>query len=81
MPVQTQITYSYDALNRLVEARYPDGTVVRYSYDPAGNRTAVVAAGPAPVQPAPAAVLVCPQCGAPAGPAVVYCANCGKKLK
>ena len=31
------VAYSYDTLNRLVEARYPD-RLVRYTYDPAGNR-------------------------------------------
>jgi YD repeat-containing protein len=31
--------YSYDALHRLTEVTYPDGAQIRYSYDPAGNRT------------------------------------------
>lgn len=30
-------TYKYDDLNRLVEAVYDDGTIVRYTYDGAGN--------------------------------------------
>jgi len=30
--------YSYDPLNRLIEASYPDGTVVAYTYDANGNR-------------------------------------------
>jgi YD repeat-containing protein len=32
-------TYVYDALGRVVEVTYPDGTVIAYSYDAAGNRT------------------------------------------
>jgi YD repeat-containing protein len=83
MAVQMQISYSYDALDRLVEARYPDGTVVRYTYDPAGNRTALTVSGPAaPASAAPAAAAVtCPQCGTPAGPEVQFCITCGKKLR
>lgn len=37
----SQVTYKYDALGRLIEVRYPNGRVVTYSYDPAGNRTTV----------------------------------------
>jgi YD repeat-containing protein len=33
------VSYSYDALHRLVGVNYPDGTQIQYSYDPAGNRT------------------------------------------
>jgi YD repeat-containing protein len=33
------VSYTYDALNRLTRAAYEDGTVVEYSYDAAGNRT------------------------------------------
>jgi len=33
-------SYSYDELNRLIFASYPDGRGVSYGYDPAGNRTA-----------------------------------------
>jgi len=32
-------TYKYDALGRVVEVDYPDGSIVFYSYDAAGNRT------------------------------------------
>lgn len=32
------ILYQYDSLNRLIKATYPDGTVIQYTYDAAGNR-------------------------------------------
>ncbi len=32
-------TYKYDAKGRLVEVDYPNGAVVTYTYDAAGNRT------------------------------------------
>ena len=31
--------YKYDALGRVIEVDYPDGSIVQYTYDPAGNRT------------------------------------------
>jgi YD repeat-containing protein len=31
--------YFYDALSQLVQANYPDGSIINYSYDPSGNRT------------------------------------------
>jgi YD repeat-containing protein len=31
------VTYTYDALDRVVRAAYADGTVITYSYDAAGN--------------------------------------------
>ena len=43
------VSYQYDPLNRLTEVTYPDGTVITFAYDPAGNRTqkvVTVALGP-----------------------------------
>jgi YD repeat-containing protein len=39
-PSSTSATtsYTYDALNRLTRATYPDGSVINYTYDAAGNR-------------------------------------------
>jgi YD repeat-containing protein len=34
------VQYFYDELNRLIQVRYSDGTVINYSYDQAGNRIA-----------------------------------------
>jgi len=42
MSSQKQITYVYDKLDRVVEVRHSDGTLVRYTYDAAGNRTSAV---------------------------------------
>ena len=33
------LIYQYDELNRLIQAQYPDGTVIDYSYDVVGNRS------------------------------------------
>jgi len=38
--VAATITFTYDALGRLATVTYPNGTVVTYSYDSVGNRTA-----------------------------------------
>jgi YD repeat-containing protein len=32
------VSYTYDGLNRLEQVQYPDGTIIRYSYDNVGNR-------------------------------------------
>ena len=33
------VSYSYDGQGRLITATYPNGTVISYSYDTAGNIT------------------------------------------
>ena len=35
-------TYKYDTLGRVIEVDYPDGSIINYTYDKAGNRTATV---------------------------------------
>ena len=35
-------TYEYDDLYRLTKVTYPDGTVIEYTYDEAGNRLSVI---------------------------------------
>jgi len=35
-------TYKYDTLGRVIEVDYPDGSIITYTYDKAGNRTATV---------------------------------------
>ena len=61
----SEIKYTYDELNRLVETAYPDGRRMRYTYDPAGNRieSRLYEAG----EEVPAAVAIKPP-GLPAVP-------------
>ena len=40
-PVEMDVTYEYDALNRLTAVYYSDGTTERYSYDETGNLLSV----------------------------------------
>ncbi|MEW6657337.1 MAG: PKD domain-containing protein [Thermodesulfobacteriota bacterium] len=49
----TTAQYTYDTLNRLDQVQYEDGTIIHYTYDAAGNRTAreVIAVTPPPYQP------------------------------
>lgn len=44
----SSVTYKYDSLGRIVEAIYSTGLDIKYSYDPAGNRTTVVTTGGLP---------------------------------
>lgn len=39
LQAQQSIQYNYDALNRITQVQYPNGTIVEYSYQPNGNRT------------------------------------------
>lgn len=41
------VQYTYDLLNRLTSAAYPDGTSIVYTYDSAGNRLSQVITNPA----------------------------------
>lgn len=41
---QETVTYGYDALGRVAWVTYGNGQTIRYDYDPAGNRLAVVTA-------------------------------------
>jgi YD repeat-containing protein len=36
---------SYDALNRITQASWSDGTTVQYTWDPAGNLTGITITG------------------------------------
>jgi len=45
-PADAATTYTYDTLGRVSTATYPNGVVITYSYDPAGNRTQVVTVTP-----------------------------------
>lgn len=40
------VQFTYDSLNRITRATYPDGTVIAYSYDGSGNRTSQVITNP-----------------------------------
>jgi YD repeat-containing protein len=39
------ITYTYDALGRVITATYPNGETITYTYDNAGNRKQVTQGG------------------------------------
>lgn len=44
------VTYTYDALGRVIVASYSNGATVTYAYDPAGNRTTLTQTPPGSVQ-------------------------------
>ena len=48
LPAQaaTATAYTYDTLGRVSTVTYPNGVIVTYNYDPAGNRTQVVTLTP-----------------------------------
>ena len=43
------VTYTYDSLNRLIKAEFEDGRVLQYTYDAAGNRTALYDSATPPI--------------------------------
>ena len=45
-PVITDVTWTYDDLNRLTGAEYGDGSHIEYFYDSAGNRTQKICYAP-----------------------------------
>jgi len=40
------ITHEYDELNRLIRTIHPDGTIIEYTYDAAGNRLSAIKSNP-----------------------------------
>jgi len=76
--------YTYDAENQLVSVRDETGVTVSFTYDKAGNRTAVTVSGGTRM-PAEAAVPpgthhtppVCRGCGQPLAPGKKFCSSCG----
>jgi YD repeat-containing protein len=50
---QTPINYSYDNLNRLTKAIYPDSSIITYTYDNNGNRVAQRTQDPCATKPRP----------------------------
>lgn len=45
--------YTYDALGRVTQVQYSDGSTITYTYDSAGNRTQVVRSSSPPPPPSP----------------------------
>ena len=43
--ISETVNYTYDSLNRVIQEQSSDGTVIVYTYDPAGNRTSKVVQG------------------------------------
>lgn len=56
VPISAQtINYTYDKKGQLLRADYGEGSVIDYSYDPAGNRLTAESCAADPTQPAPPA--------------------------
>lgn len=85
-----KITYTYDSRNRLSSARYENGTLITYRYDPVGNLTdcrvipqdVQVGTDSSRPQSVPRDQIlipssVCPGCGMRVNPGKKFCSNCG----
>jgi len=82
-----KITYVYDALNRLSAVGYGDDQNVIYTYDPAGNLTAVQpnanpdVAAVERTRVAQPKQKFCNKCGETLKPEKKFCTKCGTPIK